>query len=270
MQWVLIRGIVSERFHWGRFTSQISERFPGHKIEAADILGNGITRDRLTPLRIKLNINGLREQVSPGSKKVLLGFSLGGMLALEWAHRHPEEVAGVVLINISLSGVSVTKRLRPQALKTIIKSAFQKDPIVKEEMILKMTTAGLPEEKIKELAKDWGDYGRKNPAKVINFISQLGLAAQINQRKAPPSKPILILTSQNDGVVDPECSHQIAKRWRIAPVIHPTAGHDLTLNDPDWTLEQIEKWLKNWSTNHPPMDLTSQTLDQPKGPPIFP
>lgn len=246
MDWVLIRGIVSEKYHWGDFYSQVKKRFPDHLVETADILGNGTSRNKLSSLNISTQINNLRQQVSSKNKKILFGFSLGGMLALEWAYAHPDEVGALVLVNTSLHPSPFQKRLRPAALKTILQAGLKKDYLSREEMILKMTTAQLPLEKIKSTAEDWGQYGMRNPTKSINFFLQLALAAKIKQRPRPPAVPTLLLSSALDQVVHPDCSKKIAAIWNLKHECHEGAGHDLTLEDPEWVLNKVRNWLTEW------------------------
>jgi pimeloyl-ACP methyl ester carboxylesterase len=57
--------------------------------------------------------------------------------------------------------------------------------------------------------------------------------------------PFLILGSEKDRLVDPQCSRDAAKALLAQLVMHPSAGHDLPLDDPDWVIEQIRNWLKS-------------------------
>lgn len=40
----------------------------------------------------------------------------------------------------------------------------------------------------------------------------------------------------------PCCSRRIAEAWGCTSAIHPDAGHDLPLDDPQWTIERIVGW----------------------------
>jgi len=242
-QWVLVRGIMSEAFHWWDFLPQLQAHFPHDQFHTADILGNGRLFAHSTPLSVQKNLQALREQVPTAGKKILVGFSLGGMLSLEWAHHHPEEVAAVVLINCSLNNSAFYKRITPYALKHIFKSALQRDMSRREHMILEMTTSGVPKERLEEIAKHWGPRGLEYPVKPINFLWQILLASQIKQRPQPPKAPVLILSSGKDLVVHPDCSKKIAETWDLPLVRHEQAGHDLTLNDPQWVIEQMTLFL---------------------------
>ncbi|WP_374029341.1 alpha/beta fold hydrolase [Bdellovibrio bacteriovorus] len=238
---------MSEAFHWWDFLPQLQERFPQDQFHTADILGNGRHFQHHTPISVRKNIQALRSQVPAEGKKILMGFSLGGMLSLEWAHHHPDEIEAIILINCSLSNSAFYKRITPYSLKHIFKSAMQKDLSRREQMILEMTTTGMPKERIQEIAMQWGPRGQEYPVKPINFLRQIMLASQIPQRPQPPA-PVLVLSSGKDRVVHPDCSEKIAKTWNLPLVRHEEAGHDLTLNDPQWVIKQVSHFLGHHSS----------------------
>lgn len=243
-QWVLVRGIMSESYHWWDFLPQLQAHFPQDEFHMADILGNGRSFQEITPLSVHKNIQGLRAQVPNNKKKILLGFSLGGMLALEWAHHHPEEVESVILINCSLNNSAAYKRITPYSLMQIFKSAFKKNITEREKVILRLTTAELSHEHINKIAQDWGARGQQYPVKPVNFLWQLLVAAQIPQRPSPTA-PVLVLSSKSDKVVHPDCSRKIAQTWNLPLKEHPSAGHDLTLEDPKWVLDHILAFIQS-------------------------
>ncbi len=240
--WVLVRGIVSEEYHWWKFLPMMKKRFRNHNIFTSDIVGNGVTRDFWTPLRVDANVQALRMQTPSKGKKILFGWSLGGMLATEWAFRYPEEVEALVLVNASFNSSAFYKRISPNALLNIVMMARVKDFRRREEMTLKLTTC-LEEEKIKEIAPHWAKRGEVYPVNPVNFVRQLVVATQIRLRPTPPPVPTLLLCSGQDRVVHPDCSKHIADAWQVPLKIHPTAGHDLTLEEPAWVLDQVEQWL---------------------------
>jgi predicted alpha/beta hydrolase family esterase len=56
--------------------------------------------------------------------------------------------------------------------------------------------------------------------------------------------PILVLTSVQDELVDTRCSERLAAAWHCDIARHPSAGHDLPLDDAAWVLGQVERWLE--------------------------
>lgn len=245
--WVLIRGIVSESYHWASFLPHFQQGFSQHKVHTVDICGNGPFCKQRTPLSIGQNVNYLRSQIAQteNSGKILFGFSLGGMLALDWANSHPEEVKGLVLVNSSLSNSASYKRMQPKTLLKIAKTALVSNPYEKEKAVLSFTTSSLDQERKHDLAQDWGKRNQQHPISIQNFLRQLWIAKQARLEKYKNLQmPILVLSSAKDQVVSPECSELIAQSFRVKNIQHPSAGHDLTLEDPAWVTEQVRTWYE--------------------------
>ena len=90
---------------------------------------------------------------------------------------------------------------------------------------------------------DWSALRRTRPVSATNALRQLLAAARYRAPVSPPAVPLLVLASRRDRLVDWRCSQELARRWRAEIAVHPTAGHDLTLDDPAWVADQIERWL---------------------------
>ena len=82
----------------------------------------------------------------------------------------------------------------------------------------------------------------KNPATRINTFYQL-LAAKNSKVPESLNVPLLCLSSENDQMVDPECSLDLANFYGGENLINKVSGHDLTLDDPIWVIEKINDWL---------------------------
>lgn len=237
----MIRGMMSESFHWWDFLPRLRETFPQDEIHTPDVLGTGRTGHLPTPLRLDRNVAALREQVPSTGKKIIFGFSLGGILGLEWAYQHPEEVEALILINISLGNSPIYRRMRPGALRQIARFSMVPPGVRRDELSLAMTTA-LENEKLRELAPHWAKRAAEYPVRPMNFFAQVALAGRAKFRAEPPPVPLLMLASGQDQVVHPECSTRIANTWKVPLELHPTAGHDLSLEQPEWILERLRNW----------------------------
>ena len=55
----------------------------------------------------------------------------------------------------------------------------------------------------------------------------------------------LILASKQDRLVSIRASEALAQRFQWPLCIHPTAGHDLPMDDSHWVVQQIAQWLPN-------------------------
>lgn len=249
--WILLRGLTRESRHWGGFPEVLRQQCGGLDVAAIDLPGNGRLNDRESPLRVAGMAENCRAQLVDrglAPPYYLLAMSLGAMVAVAWADRHPAELGGCVLINTSLRPFSpVHHRLRPRNYLPLLDLLWRKrDAAHREKTILRLTSSH--PERPQTLA-EWTDYARQNPVSPRNALRQLLAAACYEAPPARPAPPVLVLASAQDRLVDPRCSRRLAARWNAAFAEHPTAGHDLPLDDPAWVAQQVGRWR--------------QTLDSP-------
>ena len=76
-----------------------------------------------------------------------------------------------------------------------------------------------------------------------NAINQLAAAARYKPGEKRPVPDALILASRGDRIVHWRCSSTLEERWQWTMKLHPDAGHDLPLDDPEWIIQQIRNWL---------------------------
>jgi hypothetical protein len=57
---------------------------------------------------------------------------------------------------------------------------------------------------------------------------------------------VLVLCSAADTLVDPDCSRRIAAALGASLAVHPSAGHDLPLDDGAWMAEQVALWQREF------------------------
>ena len=173
----------------------------------------------------------------------LLALSLGAMVATAWAAHHPEEIRGGVLINTSLRPFSpFYQRLRPRNYPALLHLAFSgHDEERQEELILRLTSnTGVARNAV--LAQ-WIAYQHECPVTCRNALCQLLAALRYRAPADAPAAPLLLLCGGGDRLVDPRCSQRLAQQLRAPLATHPTAGHDLTLDDSRWVAEQVRDWL---------------------------
>ena len=172
----------------------------------------------------------------------IIGLSMGGMLAIEWMNSFPEECAAGVLINTSLKGISpYYHRLRPRNYHRILYALFTRNTYAREKAILQMTSNLYPHPE--SLLEHWVSYAEENTVSQLSTLPQLYAASRYPVPRLKPDVPVLLLSSQNDKLVDPKSSVSLAKYWSLATATHPLAGHDIPLDDPDWVCNKIEHWL---------------------------
>lgn len=248
MKWLLLRGLIREQAHWGDFPEILLKQRPADSIVCLDIPGTGAKYKEKSKTSITEIVETLRPEwlasVHKDEKVGLIAISLGGMIATEWLHKYPEDFGCAVMINTSLRGYSsFFKRLRWQNFCKILKILFTQNPEIRELKILSLVSNKKSEDlKTQNL---WTSIQKNHPVSKYNALRQLYSAAMYSPPEArPASIPISLYNSAADRLVDPSCSQDIALRWATEIYIHPSAGHDLPLDDPHWLIEKITEWLK--------------------------
>lgn len=244
--WILLRGLTRESRHWGEFTQKLRAQLPEAQVVAIDFPGNGRFHHLRSPTTVEEMMEFCRAELRKqdiASPYYLIAISLGGMVAAAWAARHPDEVRACVLINTSMRAFSSFKqRLRPRHYRTLLRLMFKRLTAEQiETEVLRMTTNHSASA---ERLEQWTRYRHEYPVSRRNALRQL-LAA--GRYRAPPRKlacPVLLLASTQDGMVDPQCSRQLAAAWQAQLVEHPTAGHDLTVDDDLWVAQKIGDWWR--------------------------
>ncbi|CAN5448764.1 alpha/beta hydrolase [soil metagenome] len=243
--WVLLRGLTRETGHWGDFPALLRARRPDDTVVAIDLPGNGRLHGEASPTRIDATVEHCRAQLramSIDGPVHLLAMSMGAMVAVEWATRHPEALAGCVLVNTSLRPFSPWfHRLRPANYVALLGLALwpQLDRD-RERTVLRLTSRHHVDD---DIVIDAGTALRgAHPVSAANALRQLLAAARYRAPKLAPAVPMLVLTSARDGLVDSRCSQRLARHWGVEIQTHPTAGHDLPLDDGLWLVAVAVQW----------------------------
>jgi len=242
--WILLRGWTREKRHWEDFPEHLAAFVPGAAVMAIDLPGAGQQHARKTPSSIARIVKDVRDEIAArasDSPLSLLGLSLGGMVAMEWAREHPREVERLVLINTSSRPYChMARRLRPSNYATIVRLMLAPPGPRREAGILQLTTTRPADAERIAREQVWA---RQLPVSRANALRQLAAATAYRAPAASPCDATLVLASAGDRLVDPRCSRDLARAWDVPFVMHPSAGHDLPLDDGPWVAEQIARWL---------------------------
>lgn len=240
--WVLLRGLTREQAHWGGFPDALRAALPGARIVTIDLPGAGLLRHLHCPLRVEKMLPACRLQLAAAGVSApcaLLGLSLGGMVAAAWARAWPQELSALVLVNTSMRPYSaVQQRLQLRLLPTMLRVLAGGHGA--EAAILRLTSAH-PDRQAAVLP-DWQAIRQARPVSRANALRQLLAAARYRWTGPPPALPVLVAHSAGDALVDPACSRLIAQAWGAELLSHPSAGHDLPLDDGPWLAGQIAGW----------------------------
>lgn len=246
--WLLLRGLARESAHWGEFPQRLQQCFPTAKLHTLDLPGTGQFYQQPSPKTISAITASVRQQAfNLGLLErpvTLLAVSLGGMVAWEWMRQHPQEIAGASLINTSFATLNpFYQRLRWQSLGKLASILTEHDRYRRELGVVSLVS-NRPEH-YQQTADDWRKIQSLRPISAWNSLRQIVAAAQFKPGLHRPEPPILLLNGRGDRLVAPECSHAIHRQWQLELESHPWAGHDLTLDAPDWVAEKLTAWVES-------------------------
>lgn len=241
MDWVLLRGLTREQRHW---SPAFLEALGRHgRLHLLDLPGVGTEAHRPSPTVLRGITDDLRARrpLGPGPWG-LLTISLGGMVGMDWVARYPSDFTRVVLINTSASDLAPPwRRMQLQVVPTLARGLLG-DRLARERAILIATTTTRGADRA--LAETWAAYATERPLHRGAAAAQL-LAALRFRSPARLPVPSLVLVGQGDRLCAPSCGEGIAARYGSAIARHPTAGHDLPLDEPEWTAAQIATFGAN-------------------------
>lgn len=244
--WVLLRGLTREAAHWGSFPGVFQQALPGAALHLLDLPGNGARHAERSPATVQALVADVRQQIAQrgiATPVHVLALSLGAMVAAQWAHTAPHELAGAVLVNTSLRPFSpLHHRLQAHNWPRVLRLALGRPaPDAAEQLIWQMTSRQRTVDETVIAA--WVSARRQHPVRGDNALRQLLAAARYRAPARAPAVPLLLLAGAGDRLVDPRCSHALARAWDAPLQEHPRAGHDLPLDDPQWVAAQVHTWL---------------------------
>ncbi|MBL8992535.1 MAG: hypothetical protein JNM63_04295 [Spirochaetia bacterium] len=120
---------------------------------------------------------------------------------------------------------------RPHFRSTPLKMLFLKKPFDREKTLLALTCNSYQGPPMAVHEGAW-----LKPA-----LLQLFGAIRFRAPEAS-SVPTLLVKSAHDRLINSKCSERLSKSLGFPIAVHPTAGHDLALDDPEWLIEKILAW----------------------------
>jgi pimeloyl-ACP methyl ester carboxylesterase len=240
--WIFLRGLTRSSAHWGAFIAEFEAALSA-QVLALDLPGNGTRWQEKSAASVAQTVQWCQQELQRRGIQGpvgVLGMSLGGMVAAQWAAQQPQAVRELVLISTSMRPFNpFWQRLRPASLLSLVKlSLTHAPPQVWEREILRLTTNHARH----DVLQAWCEEREQHPVSGMNALRQLLAAARYRAMKRGPRAPTLVLAGEHDRLVAVQCSKAVAKRWGVALQLHPSAGHDLTLDDGRWVAAAVRQW----------------------------
>ncbi|MCB9682537.1 MAG: alpha/beta fold hydrolase [Alphaproteobacteria bacterium] len=243
--WVLMKGMKQDQRHWVDLPQRLADAFGG-RVLCLDLPGAGTEVERPAPATVAAlaaDVHG-RWEAARGDDGPwgVMAFSLGGMVALQWAATWPDGLGAVVVGNTSAGDASPPwRRITPPALVRMARAASTRDPVAREHAVLGLISARQTDARRAELARRYADLQAERPLSGATLLAQLRAGAGF---RAPRhlDVPLLVLTGGGDRFVDPRCGAALARRYGAPRAHHPDAGHDLGLDAPAWVVAAARAW----------------------------
>lgn len=244
MNWLMLRGLSREARHWGVIHKHLIDLNPGSTIATIDLPGAGEKYRQSSPAKTQNYIFELRKEFLELKKNSegpwsILSISLGSMIAMEWAHLHPRDFSSLILMNTSAANIaSPFERMSLQNLNMLF-TVLTSCSVKKKELSILKQTLNLKSPNV--FLDEWTKIQTERPSSQLNKLKQLIAASRFT---APESlvPSVLVLAAKKDRLVNYQCSVRLAELYDAQIKIHPTAGHDIPLDDPDWVLEKLKEF----------------------------
>jgi pimeloyl-ACP methyl ester carboxylesterase len=260
-----VHGLGGSALTWGLLAPRLT---PTHRVLAVDLWGHGGSGVPAGRPALADDLRLLHRFVSEvvGRPVVLLGHSMGGVLALQHTAQHPGDVDRLAVLSPPVPGTSgrldralLTRRalLRLPGVAALVARRLARLPAerVVEQQLRQATPhvdripaelrapvvvetrrrAGLPDA-ARAQAVQW--------AGITDTMALLGHAAAWRETLAGITAPVLWLQGADDPLARADQAAALAATrpdWSFR--VRPGVGHLLAVEDPDWTAAQLLGWL---------------------------
>ena len=261
---LLVHGLGGSVLNWAAIAPTLAETC---RVLAIDLVGFGRTQPLGRSPHIDANRDLLARFVDEvvGHPVILVGNSMGGLLAMLLADARPDLVSGLVLVD---PAVPVGPTARPDPLVTIMFGAYAVPAVARGFLarrrsllsaegqamaVLRLCcvdTMRVPAHVVKqhlELARERRDYPDVDAELIVAGRSLILVLARRRWLYALMGRitvPVLLLHGAKDRLVPLAAARAVARRnpaWRFE--VAEDVGHVPQLEAPRWTVDRIHDWL---------------------------
>ena len=216
----------------------------GHTVVVPDNRGSGASDAPWRPWSMRAMAHDLAavlEDACPGEAVLVVGISLGGMIAQQLALHHPARVRGLVLA-ATTCGLPHWKLPRVGNLFTLVRSALgkpQMDAALQRVLVHPHSRRADP-----TLFDDWDRVLARGGRHPVGVLGQMIAVLTHNTHSALPriACPTVVLAGDSDLLIRPANATALARRIPGAELqVLPQAGHAFPLEHPDALPEAIRR-----------------------------
>jgi pimeloyl-ACP methyl ester carboxylesterase len=262
---VLVHGLGGSHLNW----CLLAPRLVAHaRVTAVDLAGFGLTHPQGRSTGVRANADLLMRflETVVGPPAILVGNSMGGMVSILAAARHPEAVHGLVLIDPSVPS-ALSDRVDPLVAAMFAGYAM---PVIGTRMLARRRATLTPQQAVQQML----DLCCVDPARVpadlrvaseallteragvagldSAFLTAARSLLRVNalapaywRAMASITAPVLLIHGERDRLVPVRASRRVARRnpdWTLETL--PDVGHVPQLEAPDAVARMMVAWLK--------------------------
>lgn len=247
---VLIHGLAASLHDWDTLIPLLIEG--GYSAHALDLLGHGASAKPSDPAYqmawLVDHFSGWLNSLNLAEPPVLIGHSLGGYMALEYARRFPDRLRGLILVDPFYSNSQLPATLRlayahPTMSSFFISHApawFIRLSVDIMSLMIGHGRAGLHALPEAARAQSTQDYLRTAPATYAILKAELNLTPYLPSI----SVPTLVLWGDRDRTLSPASFEELVRQLPNATGRSRRTGHVLHQAEAEWFNEQVLTFLR--------------------------
>lgn len=239
---VLIHGFGDNLNMWYHQVPEFSKQY---RVLTYDVRGFGQTEITKGPYSMRLFADGLYEllKVLRIKSACVLGYSMGGMIALNFALKHPDVTTGLIFANSAVGGTSAAEM---EERRKMIMDVLQQGSI---EVISEMMTVGSFSPGFKE--RDPEEFNRHKRIKMQNDPSHyIAIMEALNTEVSAPADlrkvkcPVLIIAGDSDNLMPLEVAESTKNSMNDAALKVLSTGHASAIEAPKEFNQAVLDFMK--------------------------
>jgi malonyl-CoA O-methyltransferase len=240
---VLLHGWALHGGTWGPWLDRLAEAF---RLHVVDLPGHGRSAWDATIV----DLQGLARAVAPAVPRgaAVLGWSLGGQVALELARTRPADVAALVLVATTprfvAGGDDWPHGMAPDVLRGFAEGlAADYRRTVANFLTLQAWGDERANEALRSLRASLATHGEPDPA-ALSAGLELLRTGDLRDALGAIACPALVLAGAHDRLTPPAAGRELAARLPAARYVEiARCGHAPFLSHPDEVLAQVQDFL---------------------------
>jgi pimeloyl-ACP methyl ester carboxylesterase len=227
------------------WASQVAALSPHYRVINIDLPGHGRSAHVTAPL----TVNDMGDQILAVldhlgiERAVWAGLSIGGMIALPTALRHPERVSGLILLDSHAGAESLYKKFKYGAM-SVIAGLVGVRPLLPS--IVPLMFGATARRDNPALVAEWrGRFAELHVPSVLKVLDALVKRPSVVPRLSEITAPALVMVGDEDTTLPLPDAQEIADGLPNATLVRiPNAGHLSTLEQPDFVNAEMLKFLE--------------------------